>query len=86
MGHWPRYHEYLTVYSSPAFPLIGAAFLVWGAASLLLVPVLWAVLTLRGRPGIKTVIRQVAVFVAAWLLFVLLVVADPFGFSSFLID
>jgi hypothetical protein len=86
MGHWPRYHEYLTVFASPVFKIIGATFLVWGALSVLLAPVLWAALTWRARPGAKTAVRQVALFIAGWLAFVLLVAADPYGFTSFLID
>jgi hypothetical protein len=86
MGHWPRYHEYLTVFASPVFKIIGATFLLWGALSVLLAPVLWGALTWRARPGAKTAVRQVAVFIAGWLAFVLLVAADPYGFTSFLID
>jgi hypothetical protein len=47
---------------------------------------LWGALTWRARPGAKTAVRQVAVFIAGWLAFVLLVAADPYGFTSFLID
>jgi hypothetical protein len=85
MGHWPRYYEYLTVYDAPAFRLIGGAFLLSGAVSLLLAPVLWGVLTWRARPRPEA-IRQFIVFIAAWFMFILLVVANPCGFTSFLID
>jgi hypothetical protein len=85
-GHWPRYHEYLEVFASPAFPFIGAIFLFSTAASLLLAPLLWGALTWRARPGFRTVTRQIAVFVAGWLIFILLVIANPYGFTSFLID
>jgi len=76
MGHWPRYYEYLTVYDSPIFKLLGAAFLLSGALSLISGMVLWG----RWRWW------QAALFIAAWVLLVALVMADPFGFTSFLID
>jgi len=86
MGHWPRYYEYLTVFDSPLFRIIGGAFLLWGAVSLILAPVSWGVVAWRAWPGRRTAERQATVFVAAWILFILLVAADPYGFTSFLID
>ena len=85
MGHWPRYYEYLTVYDAPAFKWIGGAFLLWGALSLLFVPVLWAVLRWRAQSRTEAV-RHVFAYIAAWTAFVLLAAADPYGFTSFLID
>ena len=85
MGHWPRYSEYLTVYDAPAFKWIGAAFLLWGALSLLFAPVLWAVLIGRARSRTEAA-RQVIVYIATWTAFILLVAAHPYGFTSFLID
>jgi hypothetical protein len=75
-GHWPKYHEYLTVSHSPIFMLLGAAFLLSGVLSLVSAFVFWG----RWRWW------EAAVFLAAWVLLVALVMADPFGFTSFLID
>ena len=75
-GHWPKYYEYLTVSHSPIFMLLGGAFLLSGALSLILAFVFWG----RWRWW------QAAVFIAAWVLLVALVMADPYGFTSFLID
>jgi len=76
MGHWPKYYEYLTVYDSPIFKLLGIAFLFSGALSLISGMVLWG----RWRWW------QAAVFITSWVLLVALVMADPCGFTSFLID
>ena len=85
MGHWPRYYEYLTIWGAPAFRLIAAAFLLWVVISLLLAPLLWGVLALRARAK-PDAVRHVLVYIGSWLIFILLVRADPFGFTSFLID
>jgi len=76
MGHWPRYHEYLMAYDLPLFKLIGASFLFSGVVSV------FSVGLLLGRPTIW----QVAGFFAGWLLLLGLVTANPYGFTSFLID
>jgi hypothetical protein len=86
MGHWPRYYEYLAAFDSPISKIIGAAFLLWAIFSLLVAPVWWGALIWRTRPGLKPATRQAAIFIGSWLVFILLVIADPFGFTSFLID
>lgn len=85
VGHWPRYYEYQTVYNSPTFRLLGVAFLLWGALSLLLAPILWGVLIWHPQARLQAV-RQVVVYITAWLLFILIAAADPGGFTSFLVD
>ena len=85
-GHWPSYGEYLAVFASPFFKMIGAQFILWGAASLLLAPLAWIVLTWRMRPGVRIIARQILTFLGSWVVFVLLANADVFGFTSFLID
>jgi hypothetical protein len=73
MGHWPRYHEYLTAYDLPIFKPLGAAFLLSGALSIFSVALLWGRwLTWHG-----------AVFILGWVLLVALVVDDPYSFTSF---
>lgn len=75
-GHWPNYGEYLTVAHSPIFMFLGIVFLLSGALSCISAFAFWG----RWRWW------QVAVFIAAWVLLVALVTADPYGFTSFLID
>lgn len=75
-GHWPKYYEYLTISRSPIFMFLGAAFLLSGALSLISAFVFWG----------RWLKWQAAVFIAAWILLVALVMADPCGFTSFLID
>ena len=72
MGHWPRYHEYLTAYDLPVFKPIGAAFLLSGALSVFSGALLWG--------------RWLKWQGVGWVLLVALVMADPHGFTSFLID
>jgi hypothetical protein len=76
MGHWPKYHEYLTAYNSTIFKLLAAAFLLSGTVSLIVGMALWG----------RWLKRQAAVYIATWFLLVALVMADPYGFTSFLID
>ena len=76
MGHWPRYHEYLTAYDLPVFKPIGAAFLLSGVVSVFSLLLLWG----------RLLAWQAVVFVLGWVLLTVLVVADPYGFTSFLID
>jgi len=76
MGHWPHYYEYPTVFHSPLFKLLGAAFLVSGLVSVISVALLWG----------RWITWQAAAFVLGWVMLVALVMADPHGFTSFLID
>ena len=76
MGHWPRYYEYLTVFDSPIFKLLSAAFLLSGLVSVLSVALFWG----------RWITWQAALFVVGWVMLVALVMADPHGFTSFLID
>jgi hypothetical protein len=87
-GHWPLYWEFTDLMYNPLFFTVNDTFWLWGLFSLCGVPLIWGALHCfkRFRPTLRERRRQTQAFLVGWGLFILLLIVDICGFSSFIID
>jgi hypothetical protein len=87
-GHWPRYSEFTGLMNNSLFFTVNDTFMLWGVFSLCGAPLIWGALHCfkRFRPTLDERRRQILAFIAGWVLFILLLMIDLYGFSSFIID
>jgi hypothetical protein len=91
LGHWPLYWEYWRLLTaSNKIRILNNFFGLWTLFSLLGVPMIYLIIK-RGfkrsePPNIERRKRYITTFILGWVVFIILILVDPFGFSSAFID